>query len=702
VLSAGIALLLVLDRLYPLPDVGSGGASVVVARDGTPLRTYPSRDGIWRYPVTPDQVSPYYLDTLLGYEDQWFYWHPGVNPVALVRSAWQWLTHGRIVSGGSTLTMQVARLLDPELAGKPSRLLSVKLQQMARALQLEWHYSKDEILSLYLTHAPMGGIVEGVEMASRMWLGKPAVDISPAEAALLTALPQAPSRLRPDRYSQAAQIARDKVLDRMVSLGVWSPEEVADAKIENVLAPPLRARWLAPLAAQRLQSSQGKDRPSIIPSTLDTDIQTIAEHMLLDRIGALPPKVSMAVLVMDNDSLEIKAYAGSADFSDNSRYAHVDMVRGVRSPGSTLKPFLYAQALEEGLIHSESMLMDAPLSFGGYAPGNFQAAFSGPVSVSQALQRSLNVPSVDVLDRIGPTRFAAMMLKGGVQLRLPAGAQPNLSLILGGGGTNLEELVGAYRAFARGGMAGQPRLTPEQPRVESRMMSPGAAWIVRDILEGGGHPDRPLDQMGRRLAWKTGTSFGFRDAWAVGVTDSWTIGVWVGRPDGTPNPGFFGANVAAPLLADLVAALPQAPLIQRTQPESVKSVVTCWPFGFEQGSPHVTECTQPRVAWALDETVPPTFLGYADILSGPLRLQGISDSSVLRPVPGQNMVAIEVGIQGAKGQVWWLLDGRVEQVGGANSPLNLSIRDNGRYTLTVMDEYGRYDSVVFEISGVMR
>lgn len=701
-MAMGVATALVLDRLYPMPETGSSGASVVVAADGTPMRTYPSRDGIWRYPVTPDQVSPYYLQTLLTYEDRWFYWHPGINPVALARAAWQWVAHGRIVSGGSTLTMQVARLLDPELAGQPSRKLSAKLRQMARAVQLEMHYSKDEILGLYLTHAPMGGIVEGAEMASRMWLGKSAQDLSPAEAALLTALPQAPSRLRPDRHPEAAQIARDKVLDRMATHGYWTEAEVADAKIENVLAPPLRARWLAPLAAQRLQTEQRRsgERAAIVMSTLDAEIQATAEHMLLDRVDALPAKVSMAVLVMDNDTLEIKAYAGSADFSDDSRYAHVDMVRGVRSPGSTLKPFLYAQALDDGMVHSESMLMDAPLSFDGYAPGNFQAAFSGPVSVAQALQRSLNVPAVDLLNRVGPTRFAATMLAGGVRLRLPVGAAPNLSLILGGGGTTLEELVGAYRAFARGGLAGRPRLSPDQPLIESRMMSPGAAWIVRDILEGGGHPDRPLEQTGRRLAWKTGTSFGFRDAWAVGVTDQWTVGVWVGRPDGTPNPGFFGANVAAPLLSDLVAALPSGPFSARSRAVSVKPVVTCWPFGWRQGTPQAVQCTQPRAAWALDETVPPTFAGYADVMEGPLRVQGIAEGSVLRPVPGNRSVNVDVSVQGAQGQVWWLLDGRVEQRGEATKPVKLSMVHNGRYTLTAMDEQGRYDRVVFEIAGV--
>lgn len=716
VLFALAALLFVLDRLFPLPAIDSGGAAVIVAADGTPLRNYPSRDGIWRYPVTPDQVSPRYLDTLLTYEDRWFYWHPGVNPVAMARAGWQWATNRRIVSGGSTLTMQVARLIDPQLAGKPSRSMSAKLRQAWRAVQLEMHYSKDEILSMYLTHAPMGGIVEGVEMGSRLWLGKSARDLGPAEAAMLTALPQAPSRLRPDRHPEAAQAARDKVLDRMAELGRWAPADVADAKIENVVAPPLRARWLAPLAAQRLLQEAGatpaarrtglrplRQRPPLVSSTLDADMQASVEQMLLDRVDSLPPKVSMAVLVMDNDTLEVKAYAGSADFSDDTRYAHVDMVRGVRSPGSTLKPFLYAQALDEGLIHSESLLIDAPLSFGGYAPGNFQAAFSGPVSVAQALQRSLNVPAVDLLDRVGPASFASVMLTGGVRLRLPDGAVPNLSLILGGGGTTLEELVGAYRALARDGVSGRPRLRTEQPRIESRMMSPGAAWIVRDILEGGGHPDRPFYQSGspaRRLAWKTGTSFGFRDAWAIGVTDRWTLGVWVGRPDGTPNPGFFGANVAAPLLQDIVAALPEGAQQVRSRPETVQAAVTCWPLGYRLGSVPSGECPEQRAAWLLNDTAPPSFAGYADATQGPLRVGGVATGSVLRPVPGSRQVALDVDVQGAEGEVWWMLDGRVVNHGASSHPFKLVLAQDGRYTLTVMDAQGRHDRVVFEIAGV--
>lgn len=604
--ATALGLLLALDLAFPPPLPPEDRGTVVVAANGTPLRTYPSLDGVWRQPVTPEQVSPLYLQALLQYEDRWFHWHFGVNPVALMRAGWQWLRNGRVVSGGSTLTMQVARILEPPAPGR-KRSLGTKLRQMARAVQLEVRLSKREILTLYLNHAPMGGIVEGVEMASRAYLGKPSRHLSHAEAAMLAALPQAPSKLRPDRAPQASRRARDKVLARLQQSGHWSAADVADAQMEIVAAQPIRAQWLAPLAAERLrQHARRATHGHLLRSTLDVELQTAIERMLLDRVGRLPPKVSMAVLVIDNDSLEVKAYAGSADFNDNRRAAHVDMIRGVRSPGSTLKPFLYAMALDEGLIHSESLLIDAPQSFGGYQPGNFQASFSGPLSAAEALQKSLNVPAVDLLDRVGPARFAATLRNGGVRLRMPAGSTPNLSLILGGAGTNLEELVGAYRALARGGLAGTPRLTPDAPRVESRLMSEGAAFIVRDILESGGHPDRPFANPLQRLAWKTGTSFGFRDAWAVGVTPQHTVGVWVGRPDGTPNPGFFGANTATPLLQDVVTALPNGPPGARTRPASVQPVTICWPLGLAASATEAAHCHERRTGWSLNGGVPPT------------------------------------------------------------------------------------------------
>ena len=578
---------------------------MVLAEDGTVLRSWPGTDGVLRYSMEIGTVSPNYIEALLQYEDRWFYWHPGVNPVALGRAAWQWLRQGRIVSGGSTLTMQVARLLDAPQAAPAKRSLKAKLRQIARALQLEAHLSKREILTLYLNHAPMGGQVQGVEMASRAYLGKSARELSRADAALLVALPQTPSRLRPDRASGLAQTARDKVLQRMRSSGAWSAASVADAGLERVFAPPLRARWLAPLAAQRLRSAAAPGS-SIIRSTLDAGIQMRVEQVLLDRLAGLPRQVSIAALVVENQTLAVRAYAGSADFNDSQRSAHVDMVRAVRSPGSTLKPFLYAMALDDGLVHSESLLLDTPQNFGGYSPGNFQAAFSGPVSVSEALQRSLNVPAVDLLERVGPARFAAQLRNAGLKLRMAEGALPNLSLILGGGGTTLEELVGAYTALARGGVAGLPRLTPGQGLTEARLMSPGAAFIVREILENGGRPDAPFVESRARVAWKTGTSFGFRDAWAIGVTDRYTVGIWVGRPDGTPNPGYFGANTSAPLLRDLMSALDAEPGAAHAVPPQVRAVDICWPLGLAATATAPAHCLVRRSAWTLDGTAPPT------------------------------------------------------------------------------------------------
>ena len=633
----------ILDRLFPIPYPAVGNGVMVVAQDGTPLRAYPTPDGIWRYRITPEEVSPYYLQAVIAYEDQHFYHHLGVNPFGLVRAGWQWLTSGHIVSGGSTLTMQVARILD----GSTERTLGGKGLQMLRALQLEAHLSKREILMIYLNYAPMGGIIEGVEMASRTYLGKPAKSLTRAEAAMLAALPQSPTKRRPDLNAARAKSARDKVLGRMADLGYWTPEMVADAKIENVIAQPIRASWLAPLAAERLKREAGRREINqrgevvglvgVVQSTIDAELQSRIEAMLQDRVRNMPSKISIAVLVMENDSLAVRAYAGSADFSDSERAAHVDMTRGVRSPGSALKPFLYAMALDEGLIHSESLMVDAPQSFGGYAPGNFQAGFSGAVSVSEALQRSLNIPAVDLLDRYGATRFASSLRAGGVKLRMEQGAEPNLSLILGGGGTTLEELVGAYRAFAAGGVGGKPRITPTAPTVEARLMSESAAWVIRDILEAGGRPDRPFDEGGSRvkLAWKTGTSFGFRDAWALGVTDRYTLGVWIGRPDGTPNPGFFGANSAAPLAKDIAAILPLGNTPRAPRPANIEAQTICWPLGLARDATPPSLCHTSRQAWVLNQSAPPTLADR--VRSGSLReLISVDAKSGERVAPETN------------------------------------------------------------------
>lgn len=614
-----LALLWLADQLFPLPLPEDDLARVVLAEDGTPLWRFADHDGVWRYPVTPDEVSPYYLEALLTYEDRWFRQHPGVNPLALARAAWQNLTGGRVVSGGSTLSMQVARLLDPH-----SRDLPGKFKQLWRTAQLEWHLSKDEILTLYLNRAPFGGTLQGVAAASWSYLGKPPSQLTRAEAALLAVLPQAPSRLRPDRHPQRAQAARDKVLRRLGEFQVWPQVQVDEALEEPVFLAPRREPSLAPLLARRLNRAGS---PPLIRTTLDAGLQLRLEDLLLGWRARLPERTSAAILVVEHPSMAVRAYLGSVDIGDTARFGHVDMVRALRSPGSTLKPFLYGMALDAGLIHSESLLQDVPRHYGDYRPGNFAAGFIGPVSASEALATSLNLPAVQLLEAYGPKRFAGELRGAGVPIRLPPLAEPNLALILGGGGARLESLVAGYSAFARGGMAAKPRLQPSDVLRERRLLSPGAAWIIRRILSGQARPDRdPRAYLAQRptLAWKTGTSYGFRDAWAIGVGPRHLIGVWIGRPDGTPVPGQFGLASAAPLLLqvhDLLVnrdsqrgiAVPPDP-----QPAEVGVAAVCWPLG-QPMSKDDPNCRRLRFAWTLEGTTPPTLLAADQPLGSGLR-----------------------------------------------------------------------------------
>ncbi|RSC28899.1 penicillin-binding protein 1C [Pseudomonas putida] len=603
---SSVVLLWLADRLWPLPMPGDDLARVVLAEDGTPLWRFADADGVWRYPVSPEEVSPLYLEALLTYEDRWFYDHPGVNPLALARAAWLNLRGGRVVSGGSTLSMQVARLLDPH-----DRTLAGKLRQLWRTAQLEWHLSKREILQIYLDRAPFGGTLQGVAAASWAYLGKSPKHLTPAEAALLAVLPQAPSRLRPDRHPERAQRARDKVLQRLADYQVWPEQRIAEAREEPLLLAPRQEPALAPLLARRLNTA---DSPTLIRTTLDASLQRRLEDLLLGWRARLPERTSAAILVVEAQTMAVRAYLGSIDLGDERRFGHVDMVHALRSPGSTLKPFLYGMALDDGLIHSESLLQDVPRRYGDYRPGNFSMGFSGPVSASSALALSLNLPAVQLLEAYGPKRFAAQMRIGGVPLILPPLAEPNLSLILGGAGSRLEDLVGGYAALAREGKSAQIRLQPQDPLLERRLLSPGSAWIVRRILSGQARPDRdPHAELVQRpqLAWKTGTSYGFRDAWSVGVGPRYIIGVWIGRPDGTPVPGQFGLASAAPLMLQVHDLLSNrdsqrgVAVPVENVPGSVGVAAICWPLG-QPMNRQDPQCRRQRFAWTLDGTTPPT------------------------------------------------------------------------------------------------
>ena len=618
-LLLAVAVLWLADRLWPLPLPKDDLARVVLAEDGTPLWRFADANGVWRYPVQTDEVSPYYLEALLTYEDRWFYQHPGVNPLALGRAAWQNLSGGRVLSGGSTLSMQVARLLDPH-----ERTLPGKLRQLWRTAQLEWHLSKAEILNLYLNRAPFGGTLQGVAAASWAYLGKSPQQLTRSEAALLAVLPQAPSRLRPDRHPERAQVARDKVLRRLAEYQVWPQGAVDEALEEPLLLAPRLEPSLAPLLARRLNRPHS---PPLIRTTLDANLQRRLEDLLLGWRARLPEHTSAAILVVETDTMAVRAYLGSVDINDARRFGHVDMISALRSPGSTLKPFLYGMAMDAGLIHSESLLQDVPRRYGDYRPGNFSMGFSGPVSVSAALALSLNLPAVQLLEAYGPKRFAADLRNGGVPLSLPALAEPNLALILGGAGSRLEDLVSGYSALARGGKSANLRLQPQDELVERRMLSPGSAWIIRRILSGQARPDRdPTAELVQRpsLAWKTGTSYGFRDALAIGVGPRYLIGVWIGRPDGTPVPGQFGLASAAPLMLQVHDVLSnrdsQRGIVAPVQPVpgSVGVAAICWPLG-QPLSKSDPNCRRQRFAWTLDNTTPPTLLAADQPLGVGLR-----------------------------------------------------------------------------------
>ncbi len=525
-------------------------STLALDRNGKLLRAYLTSEGRWRLPATRDQVDPRYLDALLTYEDKRFYHHRGVDPLAMTRAAFQLVTHGRIVSGGSTLTMQVARLLEP----RQERSLDAKLRQAVRALQLEQALSKDEILGLYLTLAPYGGNLEGIRAASLAYFGKEARRLTLGEAALLIALPQSPEFRRPDRFPAAAKRARDRVLDRIASHGLFSNAEIERAKKEPVPGARKPMPLLAPHAADQAASASPTER--VLQLTIDVGLQRTLETLAHDRAVALGPSMSVAIVVVDNATGEVLARVASPDYFDERRAGQVDLTEAVRSPGSALKPFIYGLGFEDGLIHPETLIEDKPIRYGGYHPENFDLTFQGTVTVRRALQQSLNIPAVAVLQEVGPSRLIARLAQAGAPLVLPKReVAPGLALGLGGVGVRLTDLTMLYAGLARQGtVAPLVERFGAPPSPPKRLIEPVAAWYVASVLIGTPPPENAA---GGRIAFKTGTSYGYRDAWAVGFDGKRTIGVWAGRPDGAPVTGLAGRVTAAPILFDAFARLGQ-------------------------------------------------------------------------------------------------------------------------------------------------
>ncbi|WP_213737239.1 penicillin-binding protein 1C [Bradyrhizobium sp. dw_411] len=548
--------------LGPLPlQQARQVSTTIVDRNGKLLRAYAMADGRWRLPVdAKTNVDPGYLKLLLAYEDRRFRSHAGVDPLALGRAAFQLVTRGHIVSGGSTITMQLARLLEP----RRERSVTAKLRQMVRALEIERRMTKDQILDLYLALAPYGGNLEGIRAASIAYFGKEPKRLSLAEAALLVALPQSPENRRADRHPEIAHAARDRVLDRMVEDGQVSAEDATQAKAVPV--PRLRKPMpiLAPHSADQAISIV-KDTP-LIKLTLDSGLQRNLEALAHDRAITLGPTISVAIIAVDNESGDVLARVGSPDYFDDRRAGQVDMTRAIRSPGSTLKPFIYGMAFEDGFVHPESLIDDRPIRFGSYAPENFDMTFQGTVPVRKALQMSLNVPAIALLDRVGASRLSSRLKQAGANLVLPKDETPGLAMGLGGVGITLQDLVQLYGGLARLGSTRPLReimRANDDAREPLRLMDPVSAWQVGNVLLGTPPPENGVHN---RIAFKTGTSYGYRDAWSVGFDGRITIGVWVGRPDGAPAPGIVGRTAAAPILFDafartgkLPASLPKPP-----------------------------------------------------------------------------------------------------------------------------------------------
>jgi len=639
-----------------LPSLHIETSVQVLDRKGVLLRAYTVADGRWRLAVDLDDVDPRYIDMLLTYEDRRFYDHAGVDPRSMARALWQAATSGRIVSGGSTLTMQVARLLEEGTTGE----VDGKLRQMRVALALERRLSKDQILSLYLQLAPFGGNLEGVRAASLSYFGKEPRRLTPAESALLVAIPQSPETRRPDRAADRAEAARDRVLARAVRFDLIDADEAKAALSEHVPGTRQPFPAYAPHLADRARAEDPTRATHDL--TIDLDLQKKLEKLALQSVQGRGDQLQIAIVVADHASGEILASVGSAAFTADARQGYVDMTTALRSPGSTLKPLVYGLAFDQGLAHPETMIDDRPMVFGTYAPQNFDKLFHGEIRLREALQMSLNIPAVALTDALGPAKLLSALGKAGVAYKIP-GDQPGLAVALGGVGVTLQDMVQLYAAMARGGVALPLTWRKDGERPEGqRLISAVAAWEVGDILAGLAPPPGAPSN---RLAYKTGTSYGHRDAWAIGFDGRHVIGVWMGRADGTPVPGAFGAEVAAPVLfqafnrlkvqldpqppapaATLLVSNPQLPLpLQRFRP---------------RGAVFAAAPDAPAVAF------PP-------------------DGSEVELLPS----GLKVSVRGGTAPFTWLLDGAPVAVATREREAMLPSPGTGFVTLSVIDAAGR-------------
>lgn len=589
-LAAG-ALILILTALaadrwvFPLPveKLTRPHARFVYDREGRLLHAYTSSDRYWRKPVQLDEISPLLIKTVLRCEDQWFYYHPGVNFISLTSATWQNLKAGKVVRGGSTITMQVARMMEPK-----ARTIGNKLVEIARALQLEAHYSKDELLEFYFNLVPYGGNIEGVGAACLFYFDKAPEELSLSECAILAAIPVSPSNFRPDLDMSACRQRRVRVLSTLKSGDVISETDALHAESEEIPSERVIMPQIAPHHSQSLTASFADSVN--LRSTIDRETQMICERLARGHHARLTPMEinNLSIVVLDNASGEVLALVGSPDFSDSKNQGQINGALAPRSPGSALKPFAYAVALEDGLATASTRLADIPVNYAGYSPENYDAEYHGIVSVSEALVHSYNVPAVKLTAQVGLKRFFDLLKDGGLNTLKGEYYNYGLPLVLGGCEVTLLELSNLYATLARGGSHRDIRELVSDTAADScRLLSPEVAYLVSDMLADLKRPDLPTSWEFTRdlpkIAWKTGTSYGRRDAWTIGYNPKYTVGVWAGNFDGEGSIDIVGAEIAAPIMFDVFNEISGGDVDWFEQPPGISVREVCAVSGMPTG-----------------------------------------------------------------------------------------------------------------------
>ena len=663
--------ILILDILYPLNlERYEKLSTEILDKDGNILRHYLSADGFFRLKTSVDDVDDKYLKMLIAYEDKRFYSHRGVDPLALGRAFIQFIQNGKAISGASTLTMQAAKLLEPR-----RRNIISKTVEIFRSFQLEQRFTKKEILNIYLTLAPFGSNKEGVRAAAYYYFGREPDFLTASEAALLVSLPQSPTKNRPDRFPKKAQKNRDKILRRIAKLDIFKKDVLQTAFKDSV---KVRTHALALNAPHFSNFLKARNSQLKIKTPIDKSLQIWSEQLAKNYVKNLPKFSNAAILIIENNSRNIISYVGSAEYQNSEILGYVDMVKAVRSPGSTLKPFIYAEAIERAMAHPNSLINDIPTNFGNYQPENFNQKHYGDLTLEEALQKSLNIPAVIALERIGPVRFTEKMSRLGLRLKLPnAGTSPaGLAIALGGVGVTLADLTMAYSALASDGRFEALKFEIKNQK-KQELIKPAfrasVLWHMAKMLRGVHAPFGQVienrSDTKRIISYKTGTSYGYRDAWAVGYSDEYTVGIWIGRTDGAPNLDQYGAIAAAPLLFKIFERLNPKMQAHNIKPKEALDLEN------NDLPPHLKrfERFMKKDTWA-DNTPPPEIIF-------PLH------RSIIQLPEDNNPLVLEAS--GGKKPFIWIINGKIKKVPRYATKISWLPDGEGFSEIILVDALGR-------------